>query len=60
MTFQKNAIKFTRQKLAKDKSLDWICWRFMDCFAICTGQNKVKKKFQNFYIEFMETTFLKL
>ena len=60
MTFQRDAIKFTRQKLAKDKSLIGFVGGLWTILRFATGQNKVKKKFQNFYIDFMETTLLEV
>ena len=60
MTFQRDAIKFTRQKLAKDKSLIGFVGGLWTVLRFATGQNKVKKKFQNFYIDFMETTLLEV
>ena len=60
MTFQSDAIKFTRQKLAKDKSLIGFVGGLWTILRFATGQNKVKKNFQNFYIDFMETTLLEV
>ena len=60
MTFQSNAIKFTRQKLAKDKSLIGFVGGLWTILRFATGQNKEKKNFQNFYIDFMETTLLEV
>ena len=60
MTFQRDAIKFTRQKLAKDKSLIGFVGGLWTVLRFATGQNKVKKKFQNFYLDFMETTLLEV
>ena len=60
MTFQRDAIKFTRQKLAKDKSLIGFVGGLWTILRFATGQNKIKKKFQNFYIDFMETTLLEV
>ena len=60
MTFQSDAIKFTRQKLAKDKSLIGFVGGLWTILRFATGQNKEKKNFQNFYIDFMETTLLEV
>ena len=60
MTFQRDAIKFTRQKLAKDKSLIGFVGGLWTILRFATGQNKEKKNFQNFYIDFMETTLLEV
>ena len=60
MTFQSDAIKFTRQKLAKDKSLIGFVGGIWTILRFATGQNKEKKNFQNFYIDFMETTLLEV
>ena len=60
MTFQSDAIKFTRQKLAKNKSLIGFVGGLWTILRFATGQNKEKKNFQNFYIDFMETTLLEL
>ena len=60
MTFQSDAIKFTRQKLAKDKSLIGFVGGLWTILRFATGQNKEKKIFQNFYIDFMETTLLEV
>ena len=60
MTFQIDAIKFTRQKLAKDKSLIGFVGGLWTILRFATGQNKEKKNFQNFYIDFMETTLLEV
>ncbi|MDC0498490.1 hypothetical protein OAO21_04915 [Alphaproteobacteria bacterium] len=60
MTFQSDAIKFTRQKLAKDKSLIGFVGGLWTILRFATGQNKKKKNFQNFYIDFMETTLLEV
>ena len=60
MTFQSDAIKFTRQKLAKDKSLIGFVGGLWTILRFATGQNKEKKNFQNFYTDFMETTLLEV
>ena len=60
MTFQSDAIKFTRQKLAKNKSLIGFVGGLWTILRFATGQNKEKKNFQNFYIDFMETTLLEV
>ena len=60
MTFQSDAIKLTRQKLAKDKSLIGFVGGLWTILRFATGQNKEKKNFQNFYIDFMETTLLEV
>ena len=60
MTFQSDAIKFTRQKLAKDKSLIGFVGGLWNILRFTTGKNKEKKNFQNFYIDFMETTLLEI
>ena len=60
MSFQSDAIKFTRQKLAKDKSLIGFVGGLWTILRFATGQNKEKKNFQNFYIDFMETTLLEV
>ena len=60
MTFQSDAIKFSRQKLAKDKSLIGFVGGLWTILRFATGQNKEKKNFQTFYIDFMETTLLEV
>ena len=60
MTFQSDAIKFTRQKLAKNKSLIGFVGGLWTILRFAIGQNKEKKNFQNFYIDFMETTLLEV
>ena len=60
MTFQYNAIKITRQKLSKDKSLIGFVGGMWTILRFATGQTKQKKYFQNFYFEFMETTLLEV
>ena len=60
MSFQRDAIKFTRQKLAKDKSLIGFVGGLWTILRFATGQNKEKKNFQNFYTDFMETTLLEV
>ena len=60
MTFQSDAIKFTREKLAKDKSLIGFVGGLWTILRFATGQNKEKKNFQNFYTDFMETTLLEV
>ena len=60
MTFQSDAIKFTRQKLAKNKSLIGFVGGLWTILRFATGQNKEKKNFQNFYIDFMETTLMEV
>ena len=60
MTFQSDAIKFTRQKLAKNKSLIGFVGGLWTILRFATGQHKEKKNFQNFYIDFMELTLLEV
>ncbi len=60
MKFQSDALKFTRQKLAKDKSLIGFVGGLWTILRFATGQNKEMKNFQNFYIDFMETTLLEV
>ena len=60
MSFQRDAIKFTRQKLAKDKSLIGFVGGLWTILRFATGQNKENKNFQNFYTDFMETTLLEV
>ena len=60
MTFQSDAIKFTRQKLDKNKSLIGFVGGLWTILKFAMGQNKEKKNFQNFYIDFMETTLLEV
>ena len=58
--YKSDAIKFTRQKLAKDKSLIGFVGGLWTILRFATGQNKEKKNFQNFYIDFMGTTLLEV
>lgn len=60
MSFQKNAIKITRQRLAKDKSLIGFVGGLWTVLRFATGNNKENKNFQSYYAEFMETTLLEV
>ena len=56
MQFQKKAIKITREKLSKDKSLIGFVGGFWTVMRFAIGQNKEQKTFQKFYPEYLENT----
>ena len=56
MQFQKKAIKITREKLSKDKSLIGFVGGFWTVMRFAIGQNKEQKQFQKFYPKFLENT----
>ena len=56
MQFQQKAIKITREKLSKDKSLIGFVGGFWTVMRFAIGQNKEQKTFQKFYPEYLENT----
>ena len=53
MQFQQRAIKITREKLSKDKSLIGFVGGFWTVMRFAIGQNKEQKQFQKFYPEYI-------
>ena len=60
MGFQKNAIKITRQRLAKSKSLIGFVGGLWTVMRFATGHNKENNNFQSYYSDFMATTLLEV
>ena len=56
MQFQRKAIKITREKLSKDKSLIGFVGGFWTVMRFAIGQNKEQKQFQKFYPKYLENT----
>ena len=56
MKFQEQAIKITKEKLSKDKSLIGFVGGFWTVMRFAIGQNKKNKEFQKFYSEYMQNT----
>ena len=56
MQFQQKAIKITREKLSKDKSLIGFVGGFWTVMRFAIGQNKEQKQFQKFYPKYLENT----
>lgn len=54
MQFQQRAIKITREKLSKDKSLIGFVGGFWTVMRFAIGQNKEQKQFQKFYPEYIK------
>ena len=54
MKFQAEAIKITKEKLSKDKSLIGFVGGFWTVMRFAIGQNKERKNFQSFYTEYMQ------